>query len=100
MSQNPSTESAVRRELLRLALRNSTRSVPLQLVAIGVVVALGLYVGAKVAAVSAGLLGLSTAVWRYSLGRRYPPSRDLSEAKIINATRELEGESVAMGHSE
>jgi signal transduction histidine kinase len=71
--------------------------VPLQLVAIGVVVALGLYVGAKVAAVSAGLLGLSTAVWRYSLGRRYPPSRDLSEAKIINATRELEGNSALAG---
>jgi two-component system, sensor histidine kinase len=97
MSQDPSTESAVRRELLRLALRNSTRSVPLQLVAIGVVVVLGIYVGAKVAAVSAALLGLATAVWRYSLGRRHPPTRELSETEIRKATRELEGNSALAG---
>ncbi len=36
-----SLDAAVRRELLRLALVNSTRTVPLQLVAIGVVVLIG-----------------------------------------------------------
>jgi len=97
MVQNASTESAVRRELLRLALRNSTRSVPLQLVAIGVVVALGIHVGAVFAAVSAGMLGLSTAIWRISLGRRYPPTRELNEEEIQKATRELEGNSGLAG---
>lgn len=94
---NSTTEFAVRRELLRLALRNSIRSVPLQLVAVGVVVALGLYVGATIAAASAALLGLTAAIWRLSLSRRYPASQHLSEASIARATRELEGNSAVAG---
>ena len=46
MNPELNAEVSVRRELLHLALRSSTRSVPLQLVAIGVVVFLGVKSGA------------------------------------------------------
>jgi signal transduction histidine kinase len=91
------TESAVRRELLRLALRNSTRSVPLQLAAVGVVVALGWLAGAYWASLSAAVLGIAVAVWRLSLSRRFPISVDLTEERIAQATRELEGNSFLAG---
>lgn len=96
MTTESSAEVAVQRELLRLALRNSTRSVPLQLVALGVVVFLGQQAGAFVAAISAGLIGLFVAAWRYSMNRRYAASV-LGEREIASAARELEGNSVLAG---
>jgi hypothetical protein len=42
MNAEGSTDIAVRRELLRMALHNSARSVPLQMIAIGFVVWLGI----------------------------------------------------------
>jgi len=42
MSNDPVTDVAVQRELLRLSLHNSSRSVPLQLATVAVLVALGL----------------------------------------------------------
>ena len=79
-----------------MALRNSTRSVPLQLVAIGVVVFLGVKSGAETAAISAGLIGLVVAVWRYSMAHRYS-AEQLGDAEVKAASRELEGNSILAG---
>ena len=96
MTPDSETETAVRRELLRLALRNSSRSVPLQLVALSVVVTLGVQAGAVIAAVSASAVGLLVAVWRFSLTRRYRREK-LDETAIVSASRELEGNSILAG---
>ena len=91
------SEAAVRRELLHLALRNSTRSVPLQLLAVGIVVALSVWVDLlKVGAVAA-VLGLTVAGWRLFVSRRYADAANLSEWQIANATFELEGNSMLAG---
>ena len=96
MNPELNAEVSVRRELLHLALRNSTRSVPLQLVAIGVVVFLGVKSGAEIAAALAGLIGLAVAGWRYSMAHRYGAA-ELSGAEISAASRELEGNSILAG---
>ena len=97
MESASGTESAVQRELLRLALRNSTRSVPLQLVAVLVVVILGVDAGARWAAGAAAFIGASVAAWRYSMARRYPTDEPLSPERIERATWELEGNSIVAG---
>ena len=91
------TESAVRRELLRLALRNSTRSVPLQLIAVVVVAVLGWQVDAYAFSSTAAALGLAVACWRYSLAWRFKSARELNEREILAAQRELEGNSLLAG---
>ncbi len=90
------TEVAVRRELLHLALKNSTRSVPLQLIAVAVVVAFGVEAGAVWAPIVAAIIGSAVAVWRYSLSRRYAQAM-LAEERVTQATRELEGNSILAG---
>ena len=90
-------EAAVRRELLRLALRNSSRSIPLQLLAVGIVVALSVWVGVREVGAVAAVLGLSVAAWRFSVTRRYAGAANLNERQIAGATRELEGNSALAG---
>ena len=97
MSSVFNPDAAVRRELLRLALRNSARSIPLQLVAVAIIVALSVWVDARnVGAVAAGL-GVVVAVWRLSVSRRHTDAASLSEAQIARATAELEGNSALAG---
>ena len=90
------TEVAVGREVLRLALHNSTRSVPLQLVAIGIVCVFGWQAGAHYAAVAVLAMGLMVAPWRYSMSSRYKGPA-LSEREVAMAGHELEGNSVLAG---
>ena len=90
-------DAAVRRELLRLALANSTRTVPLQLVAVGVVVVLGVQVGAYLASALVATTGLAVAAWRLTLGRRFGMGPTLSDDRLARATRELEGNSALAG---
>ena len=97
MSTESTIESAVRRELLQLALRNAKRSIPLQLLAVGFVVYLGVHVSATGTAVLAGLLGLLVAVWRHFLVRRFAAAYQLSEQRLTRATRELEANSALTG---
>ena len=90
-------DAAVRQELLRLALRNSTRTVPLQLVAVGVVVLLGVNAHAFVAAAMVAIAGVAVAAWRFDLGRRFGGGEHFSESRIARATAELEGNSALAG---
>lgn len=97
MSVPSDTEVAVRRELLRIALQNSARTVPLQLIAVGVVVFFGFEAGAYGSSTIAVALGLAVAVWRLALSYRYPATETLPERKISRATKELEGNSALAG---
>jgi len=93
----PSLESAVRRELLRLGMVNSSRSVPLQLLAVVIVGILGYLVEAKVAAGIAVVVGIIVGVWRRSIAGRFLRASQLSDQAIANSTRELEANSALAG---
>ena len=90
-AESSSTESAVRRELLRLALRNSGRSVPLQLVAVVVIVLMGMASRSYFAAAAAGVVGVLVAAWRWLITRRYTGIAGMPESALRDARRELEG---------
>ncbi|MDH5539088.1 MAG: ATP-binding protein [Rhizobacter sp.] len=97
MIDAPNIDAAVRRELLRLALLNSARSIPLQLLAVGIIVALALFVGAQVGAAAAAALGLSVAAWRFRLSRRFAHGDALDEGGLASATWQLEGNAALAG---
>ena len=90
-------EAAVRLELLHLALRNSVRAIPLQLLAVLVVVVLGVGAQAHRTAVVAAGIGIMVGVWRYRLSRRYVNGEGLDAAQVRAATRGLEGNSTLAG---
>ena len=92
-----SLDSAVRRELLRLGMVNSSRSVPLQLLAVVIVGVLGYLVEAKVAAAIAVVIGVVVGVWRRSLAGRFLQDERLSDEAIVSSTRELEANSALAG---
>ena len=97
MSTDPAVEGAVRRELLRLALQNSGRSVPLQIVAVAFLVYLGWIVDCRVAAAVSGIAGLAVALWRMRISRVYSDSASLDESQLERAQFELEGNAALAG---
>jgi signal transduction histidine kinase/CheY-like chemotaxis protein len=97
MVEQVNIESAARRQLLGLALRNSSRSVPLQLLAVAIMVAFGFAVNARGAAWTVALLGISVALWRLAVSHRFEKRKELTEAEILRATKELEGNSALAG---
>ena len=92
-----SLDAAVRRELLRLALLNSKRSIPLQLLALGIIVVLGVSVHATRATLVVALIGIAVAIWRFSLSRRFGHDQALSETQIRGVVRGLEGNAALAG---
>ena len=90
-------DASVRREMLRMALRNSTRTIPLQLVAVGFFVTLGVEADFIGVAVFTGILGVIVAGWRMSLGRRFANVLGLSDRKVAQIRLELEGNSALAG---
>ncbi|MBS0446485.1 MAG: response regulator [Proteobacteria bacterium] len=97
MQGEPSTEAGVRRELLRLALHNSARSVLLQMAAVAVIVVMGASTQRYVAAASCGALGAAVALWRLAISRRYTVNPDLGEAALHRLQHELEGNAALAG---
>ncbi len=97
MTTEPAVEAAVRRELLRLALHNSGRSVPLQLVAIAFLVYLGFDSDRAVVGLVTGLIGLVVAAWRIRISRRYANPATLPDADLARAQWELEGNAALAG---
>ena len=97
MSGEPSSEAGVRRELLELALSNSARSVLLQLVAVGVIVAMALDVARTGPAVAVGVIGLFVAGWRLNISRVYARPGELSDARLWRMQLELEGNAALAG---
>jgi signal transduction histidine kinase/CheY-like chemotaxis protein len=97
MSDDQTTDAAVRRELLRLSLHNSARSVPLQLVAVGVLAGLGFFAERYVAAVATAAIGAAVGIWRVLISRRYADVSSFSESDLVRVTRQLEGNSALAG---
>ncbi|HEY0857337.1 MAG TPA: ATP-binding protein [Albitalea sp.] len=97
MTHPTPTDAAVRYELVDLALRTATRSVPLQLAAVGYLVYLGFAVGQAAVAVATGVLGFSVAIWRVSISRRYEGSLDARSPRVVRAEHELEGNAALAG---
>jgi signal transduction histidine kinase/CheY-like chemotaxis protein len=90
MTPESTTESAARQELLQLALHNSARSVPLQFVAVTILIAFGLNVGRADAAAATGLLGFAVGIWRLWISRRYANPGASLDLHFLRAQRELE----------
>ena len=97
MTEEAPIDAAVRRELLRLALHNSGRSVPLQIVAVAFIVYLGWTVECLAAATAAGIAGLGTALWRTRISRMYAAAGQLTEEQLRRAQWELEGNAALAG---
>ena len=97
MITETSVEAAVRREMLRLALHNSGRSVPLQLVAVAFLIYLGFASDRAGAGLATGLAGLAVALWRMRISRRYATPAALPDADLDRAQRELEGNALLAG---
>ena len=90
-------DQGVSRELLRLAMRNYARSVPLQMLAVALAVVMGFLVGATVAAAAAGVIGIVVAIWRLAVARRFFREDDPGEGQLADATAALEGNSALAG---
>ena len=97
MADDPSTEAGVKRELLQLALRNSARSVLLQVAAVAIIVGFGVSSARVEAAVAAGVLGLIVAAWRSWISMRYQRPDTLPEAGLRKLRHELEGNAALSG---
>jgi signal transduction histidine kinase/CheY-like chemotaxis protein len=91
------TDIAVRQELLRMALHNSARSVPLQLVAVAFVVYLGLKIGREPVAIATGIIGLVVGGWRLVIARAHADPLALDDARLTRARRLLEANSAVAG---
>uniref|UniRef100_UPI0031384924 hypothetical protein n=1 Tax=Variovorax sp. YR752 TaxID=1884383 RepID=UPI0031384924 len=63
MSSEPSTDIAVRRELLELALQNAGRSVPALMLVVAIIVWFGIHAQQVAAAIACASLGVFTSVW-------------------------------------
>jgi signal transduction histidine kinase/ActR/RegA family two-component response regulator len=97
MIPQPPTEAAVRHELIRLALRNAARSVPLQLAAVAYLVYLGIVSKQPTAAFATGVLGVAVAVWRLLISRRYSNIEVERVDRLDAAQRELERNAALAG---
>jgi signal transduction histidine kinase/CheY-like chemotaxis protein len=97
MTPPQSTEAAVRRELLKLALHNAGRSVVAQVIVVTFIVWLGWRVQAHVAAIASGAIGYAGCVWRFWIARRYAETTALSDALVRVAQRSLEGNAAVAG---
>jgi signal transduction histidine kinase len=97
MTPESPTDDAVRQELLQLALRNASRSVPLQLLAVGYIVYLGLKLDLVLGAAAIATTGLAVAIWRLSMARRYLNGNGMPVGNPRAAEHELEGNAVLAG---
>ena len=97
VAERSTIDAAVHRETLRMALHNSGRSVPLQLVAVGFFFVLGLEVDLKVVAVVTAIIGIAVAAWRYSLSRRYADVMVCTDQDLYRVQTELEANAALAG---
>ena len=89
--------AGVKRELLQLALHNSARSVVLQFAAVCVIVLMGLGSDRVRVALAAGVVGAVVGAWRLSITKRYRQPNELSDRRMLQMERELEGNAALAG---
>ncbi len=94
---DPTTESAVRCELLQLSLRNAARSVPALLIVVAFMTALGLSAGQDVAALAIAVMGVMAAAWRIALNRHLARHAVLDAATYVCFKNALEQNSALGG---
>jgi len=97
ISSKSPTDAAAQRELLRLALHNSARSVPLLLIVVVFLVYLGVQSDRLAAAALTGVLGVAASFWRLLISRRYSDAASLTERELLIGQRELEGNALLAG---
>jgi two-component system, sensor histidine kinase len=97
MMELTAIESAAQRELLRLALVNSARSVPMALAALVFLTWLGIDHGRPAAAIAVAALGAAVAIWRVWISRRFGNPEALSSEQVQRARLELEGNAALAG---
>ena len=90
-------ETAIQREMLRMAVHNSARSVPLLMVAVLFLVWLGWQAGDLLAAAFVLGLGLVVSAWRWALSRRHGNGHVIEPARIASVARQLEGNAAMVG---
>ena len=97
MTDALAANAGVKREMLRLALHNSARSVLLQLAAVIVIVAIGFLADRHFAAGAVGLIGVIVAIWRSSISVRFERMSDSSLVLLDRLRQELEGNAALSG---
>jgi signal transduction histidine kinase/CheY-like chemotaxis protein len=90
-------EIAVQREMLRVALRNSSRNVLLLMVALLFISWIGWQAGSHYAVPTVLVLGAVVSVWRWSLQRRHADAAALDPASMSHLVRQLEANSALVG---
>jgi signal transduction histidine kinase/CheY-like chemotaxis protein len=83
-------QPAIRREMLSVALGNSTDSIPLLMVAVLFIGWLGVQHGQPVAGALVLVLGVAVSAWRFMLQRRHGHHRVLDAPAIDSIVRQLE----------
>jgi signal transduction histidine kinase/BarA-like signal transduction histidine kinase len=97
MTEPDGIDTAIQRKLLRVAVRNSARSVPLLMVAVGFLAWLGWQAGDRISAAAMLLLGLPVSAWRWALNHAWRGQEDITPARIAGVVRQLEGNAVLVG---
>jgi signal transduction histidine kinase/CheY-like chemotaxis protein len=88
---------AIQRELLQVALRNSSRSVALLMAAVLFMVWLGWEVRQMGASLLVLVLGSVVSVWRWRISARWTATTEHAESDILAAIRQLEANAFAVG---
>ena len=97
MTEPDAVEIAIQRKMLRLAVRNSARSVPLLTVAVLFLAWLGWIAGDRVSAAIILLLGLAVSAWRWALNRSNRDVDAIAAAGLPAVVRQLEGNAFLIG---
>jgi len=93
----PKPDWAVRRELLRLALLNIGRTVPLEVATLGMMVIMGLAQNLWIATGVVGAVGGLVCVWRWMLVNRYEVTEALSDDEVQGVETWLQVHSALAG---
>ncbi len=100
MTDHPGREAvdiAIQREMLRVALRNSARSVGLLMAAVFFMAVLGWMVDRLWAGVLVGVLGTAVSAWRWQITARWSATTEHPEEDITAAIHQLEANAVLVG---
>ncbi len=90
MSQPTPTAAAVQREILRIALRNAARTVPLQMLAVLYVAWEALRLPRPWVAMVLAVLGLSVGLWRWAIAQRLLPRLEAGDDVAARIVSQLE----------
>jgi signal transduction histidine kinase/CheY-like chemotaxis protein len=97
MTELDGIDIAIQRKVLRVAVLNSARSVPLLTVAVFFISWLGWQAGDTKAAAITLSLGLVVAAWRWVLNRMHGAQQDIPPARIGRVVKQLEGNAALVG---